>query len=182
MIVTTVAPGPNSSANRKAAITLHPVDVPAKSPSSRARRKAIAYGIFRRHALDPVADVIPPERYHKSRPDAVNLVRPRRASRKHGRLRRFDGNHCDFLATLSQPLYRAAKRRSRSNALHETVDFLVRLRPDLVSQRVIGSQLIGISQLIGPEPACLLGDDARGLHHVAGQFSSHAPAIARHDL
>src|SRR5205814_1929049 len=40
--VTTVASGPSCSANRKAAMTLPPVEVPAKSPSSQASRSAIA--------------------------------------------------------------------------------------------------------------------------------------------
>jgi hypothetical protein len=40
--VTTVASGPSRSANRRAAITLTPVDVPANSPSSRASRSTMA--------------------------------------------------------------------------------------------------------------------------------------------
>jgi hypothetical protein len=42
MTVTTVASGCNRSANRKAASTLPPVEVPAKRPSSRASRKTMA--------------------------------------------------------------------------------------------------------------------------------------------
>src|SRR2546426_11692232 len=43
MSVTTVAPGPSSSAMRIAAMTLAPDDVPPNNPSSRARRRAIAF-------------------------------------------------------------------------------------------------------------------------------------------
>jgi hypothetical protein len=43
MTVTTVAPGAKSSASLSAATTLAPVDVPAKSPSSRASRSAMAF-------------------------------------------------------------------------------------------------------------------------------------------
>jgi len=42
MMVTIVAPGPSCSASRRAAMTLQPVEVPAKRPSSVASRKAIA--------------------------------------------------------------------------------------------------------------------------------------------
>src|SRR5882724_7655267 len=41
MIVTMVASRPRCSANRKAARTLAPVEVPAKSPSSRASRRVM---------------------------------------------------------------------------------------------------------------------------------------------
>ncbi len=43
MIVATVAPGPSRSATRKAATILAPVEAPAKIPSSRAKRHAIAF-------------------------------------------------------------------------------------------------------------------------------------------
>lgn len=42
MTVTMVASGPSCSANRKAAMTLPPVEVPAKRPSSRASRMTMA--------------------------------------------------------------------------------------------------------------------------------------------
>jgi hypothetical protein len=41
MTVTTVVPAPSCSAKRRAAMTLQPVEVPAKMPSSRASRSAI---------------------------------------------------------------------------------------------------------------------------------------------
>jgi hypothetical protein len=75
----------------------------------------------------------------------------------------------DIRLSATQGLGDAAHARGGAGALHEGVDAAAGLRPDLVRERMIGAQLIGVVELVGPEGAGLPGDLPCRLDHVSRQ-------------
>ena len=101
--------------------------------------------------------------------------------RKGRRIFRLDRDDADVRLAAAQGLGNAAHAGGGSRALHERIDPAARLGPDLLRHRVIGGELIGVVELVGPEGARSLGDLARGFDHVAGQRRVHAAAGAGDD-
>ena len=84
-------------------MTLAPVEVPAKMPSSRASRIAMATASSVETLVDVIGNAVPPERHHKTRADAIDLVRARPAT----------GQNRRFLGSTATILIRSLWRRKR---------------------------------------------------------------------
>jgi hypothetical protein len=88
---------------------------------------------------------------------------------EHGGFLRLDRGNMDIRLPAAQGLGDAAHAGRRPGALHEGVDAAAGLRPDLVGHRMIGAQLIGVVELVGPEGAGPPGDLSRRRDHVSRQ-------------
>ena len=130
--------------------------VPARRPSSRASRRAgaVASSVETRSISPAIASV--PQRDHEARPDSVDAVRPGGPAREHGGFR-------GLTATMRCPREWSRSRSPvpRSEAAVPTlctkpVEAPGGPGPDLVGQRVISGELVGVLQLVGPETAGLL--------------------------
>ncbi len=183
MTVTIVAPGPIRSARRNAAMTLAPVDVPAKRPSSRARRNAMARASSVETCSMPSATSVAPEGHDEASADAIDLVGARRPPGQDGRFGRLHGDDLgsrrrgyaalrQFPAAMPRCRRSGRTRRSRPSVCD----------PDLVGHLPIGGELVHVLHLVGPKGPGFARNDARRRDHVAGQLLGHASALARHDL
>ena len=131
-------------------MTLAPVDVPANSPSSRARRSAIALASSVETGSIRSATSRRPERNDEAGADPVDLVGARRPPDRTGDSA---GSTATTLirSVAAQRLGGARAGRPRCRRSARSRRSALRSAPDLVRQRVIRRQLVRVVQLVGPE-------------------------------
>jgi hypothetical protein len=112
----------------------------------------------------------------------IDLVGARRAPREHRRFSGLHGHQPDPVVLATQRLPGSAQRRRGTHALDEAVDPTAGLLPDLLGDRVVGSELVGVVQLIRPEAPRLRRDGAGGRDHVPSGRLGHPAALARHHV
>ena len=179
--VATTLPGPSSRAIWSAPTRLRPVDVPAKTPSSFAARRAIARPSSSSIALASSND--PSTRCGGQKPAAVPSTRcgPPLPAVRNGEV---DGSSAMMrVAAPSLPqggrdADQHARRAHRADERIDAADLFDQLAADIG----IAIQCVGVVELIGPERVrilCQLGDS--GLEAIE-QRRRHLSSLARHDL
>ncbi|HTT65045.1 MAG TPA: hypothetical protein VMG35_24510 [Bryobacteraceae bacterium] len=95
-----------------------------------------------------------------------------------GRLGRLDRHDPDTRFVPLQHRGDPAQRGRRPDAVHESVDFALRLTPDLLSERVVALDAVVIVELVGPVSVRLFAQLTGGLDHVLDQFSGGEASFA----
>jgi hypothetical protein len=86
----------------------------------------------------------------------------------------------DAGVVLAQDAARAVDGVRRADGVDERVDVAVRLAPDLLAQRQVARDRVGVAELVAPPVAGLLAEPARRGDHLLDQRLGDALVVAGH--
>ena len=136
-----------------AAATAAPEEMPTGMPSSRATSRAVSKAVWLPTAIDLVDHAAIEDRRNEAGADALDLVRPRRAAGKNGRVFGFDRDHADAGLAGLQNLADAGDRAAGADAGDDEVDFAVRVVPDFFRRgAAMDFRIGGILELLRHRP------------------------------